>query len=81
MQVNGQDMRTIGTAPSGDNRLVWTADGTRLVFSDGKDIWISAQLDLRNLTGSAGPHNYSATLSPDGTRIAFVSDRDGNAEI
>ncbi len=57
-QVSGQDLRTIGTSPSGDNRLLWSPDGSRLIFSDGKDLWSFGLFDAVNLTNSAGPSNY-----------------------
>jgi Tol biopolymer transport system component len=80
-QVSGQDLRTVGAMPSGDNRLLWSPDGLRLIFSDGKDLLDAGQFDIVNLTNSAGPNNTEATISPDGMRIAFTSNRDGNQEI
>jgi Tol biopolymer transport system component len=80
-QVSGQDLQTLGTTPSGDNRLLWSPDGSRLIFSDGTDLWSVTQFEQRNLTNSTGASNTEATMSPDGTRIAFTSTRDGNPEI
>ncbi len=97
MQVSGQDLRTIGTAPSPDHRLMWSPDGSRLIFSDGRDLWLAttnriaaadgsqvwnpAPFELRNLTNGTGGNNTWASFAPDGLRIVFVSDRDGNEEI
>jgi Tol biopolymer transport system component len=80
-QVSGQDLQTLGTTPSGDNQLLWTPDGSRLIFSDGKDLWSVTTFEQRNLTNSTGASNTEATMSPDGMRIAFTSTRDGNPEI
>jgi TolB protein len=81
MQVSGEGLRTVGTAPSFDTHVVWSPDGSRVVFSDGKDLWSAGQFDIVNLTNSAGPANYWANFSPDGTRIVFISERDGNREL
>ena len=63
-------------------RPVWTADGAALVFvsdaADSNDLAV-VPVDggtLTRLTQDDGDE-YGPTLSPDGTRIAFVSNRSG----
>jgi Tol biopolymer transport system component len=55
----------------------------RIVFSNGtSDIWIvnADGSGLRRLTRNPA-NDFDPTLSPDGTQIAFRSERDGNNEI
>ena len=82
------DIKTGATAQPGglvvqDNVLRWSPDGTHLAVSDGTDIYL-LQPDgtpLANVTLAPGSHETEPTWSPDGLRIAFVSDRDGNPEL
>ena len=51
-------------------------------YAVGTDIWIT---DLttnthRNITGSKG-HNWNASWSPDGERLAFMADRSGDTHL
>ena len=57
--------------------------GERAVFVARGDVF-TAPIEkgpTRNLTASSGAHDKWASWSPDGKRIAFISDRDGEEEI
>lgn len=58
-------------------------DGSRVVFSARGDIFtVPAESGItRNLTRSSGAHDRSASWSPDGKHIAYVSDASGEYEI
>ena len=61
----------------------WSPDGFYLVYAQDGAIYLRRadnSGDARNLSQSKG-NNTSPAWSPDGVTIAFVSDRDGNAEI
>ncbi len=78
-----------------DGAPAWSPDGRQIAFFSDRDgnweIYVmpapgpQAQVNadssnVRRLTNHPG-QDHSPTWSPDGTRIAFVSDRDGNEEI
>jgi TolB protein len=82
------------TLMAGDDlQPAWSPDGRRLAFSSGRkgnlDIYVMECVNpparcgggkVTQLTTSRGFEEWPA-WSPDGRRLAFVSDRDGNVEI
>ncbi len=87
MNTDGTDITELarGDGPS------WTPDGTKIVFSFGLGRWLGDITDIYimdanganrvNLTRGRHNVNHSPVVSPDGTKIAFTSYRDGNHEI
>jgi len=57
--------------------------GTRAAFEARGDIFTvpSEKGDFRNLTQSSGAHDRGPTWSPDGTRIAWLSDASGEYQL
>ena len=74
---------------------VWSPDGTRIAFfsdrdyQERNDLWFSEEIYVMNADGSDQTRVTYGTVwdrhhqawSPDGMKIAFTSDRDGNLEI
>ncbi len=58
-------------------------DGKRALFGAHGDVFtVPAKYgEIRNLTNSSGIHERNSKWSPDGTHIAFISDKTGENEI
>jgi hypothetical protein len=53
-----------------------------IAFEKDGDIWVATKMHLANLTPNTATFNdVDPAMSPDGRRIAFASDRDGDFEI
>ena len=61
---------------------VWLPDGKRIVFSSGSDLWIVelGSSEAKQITSDTDDER-AATISPDGTTVAFYSTRSGHQDI
>jgi TolB protein len=74
---------TEASGSASGNALSATAPARGLSFERDGDIFTS-RVDgsrVRNVTRTAGVREFAPAWSPDGARLAYVSYRDGNAEI
>jgi TolB protein len=69
-------------SPDG-SRIAFEADSSAFCGAFYSDIYVikSDGTSLKNLTANSGPADFSLCWSPDGNKIAFVSNRDGNDGI
>ncbi|MXZ95679.1 MAG: hypothetical protein F4Y99_07125 [Acidimicrobiaceae bacterium] len=88
IDVDGSNLTQLTHNPGSDGCPVWSPDGTRIIYSVWRgieDYYDVADLWIMNADGSDRrlfkEHGTGPVLSPDGTQIAFISDRDGDWEI
>jgi uncharacterized protein YjdB len=87
VDADGRNLRRLTVDAGAEGEPAWTPDGTRIVYTSTALTGLSQissiradGSDPRQLTSSTRG-NRSPEVSPDGRTIAFVSLRDGNAEI
>lgn len=79
--ADGSGLQTLGQTPAVQNRLTWSPDGLRLVFSDGNNVWDIGQLDAVQVTSTPDSAETWPTVSPDGQRIAYVRESATGSDI
>ena len=88
MDPNGENQRHLSRRPDvGDLFPSWSHDGVRVVFTSRGD-GVDDEIFIVNADGSSpvqltdnDADDSIPRVSPDGAKILFISERDGNAEI
>jgi hypothetical protein len=81
VEPDGSDVDTLTDTTSAQGPS-WSPDGSRIVYSQGNDIWImdADGSDPDQLTDTAGLEERRPSFSPDGTRIVY-SDTGYNVHV
>jgi len=93
MNSDGSGQTNLTNNPADDTDPAWSPDGTQLAFSSYRSG--NSEIYVVNIPDPLSPQNLPSPInltqnaaydgnpvwSPDGKRLAFVSDRDGNFEI
>lgn len=89
MRSDGTDVRRLSQSTVNESQPGWSPDGARIAFRRGPvgdpnaDVWVMGAdgANPRALITSPGADERYPVFSPDGTKLAFTSSRDGQYEV
>jgi cysteine-rich repeat protein len=85
MNADGTNPVNLTNSPGtdDDDEAQWSPDGTTISFYRAGDVWLmdADGTNQRNATNAPGSADFDQNWSPDGTKMVFDSDRDGDREI
>ncbi|KGK97714.1 hypothetical protein LI82_08005 [Methanococcoides methylutens] len=82
MNPDGSENRQITDSSSNEGAPSWSPEGDMLVYSLEGKIWtVDPDNRVPKLLRNDNFVNTNPVFNPDGTKIAFVSDRSGNSDI
>jgi len=85
MDADGTNPVNLTNSPGtdDDDEAQWSPDGTTISFYRASDVWLmdADGSNQRNATNAPGSADFDQNWSPDGTKMVFDSDRDGDREI
>jgi Tol biopolymer transport system component len=93
MNADGSGQTRLTNNPAGDFDPVWSPDGSKILFESDRDVPaevedVTLEIYVMNADGSGqtrltnnGVSEFDPTWSPNGSKILFESDRDGDSEV
>ncbi len=89
MNADGSDQRRVSNSAVNDTQPAWSPDASQILYrrsivgDPNADVWVmnADGSGAHALIDSPGADERYPVFSPDGTRLAFTSSRDGQYEI
>lgn len=81
MNADGTNRFPMNVSMAGADNPDWSPDNRSIVFNMLNSIWVFNRFTQTGLRLTNNTSDWRPRYSPDGTRIVFQSNRDGNAEI
>lgn len=82
MDINGSNNTQITETNINEGAPAWTPDGEQIVYSLDGDIWkVDTESKIPVILKDNEFNNYNPVFNPEGTRMAFLSDKEGSKDI